>query len=51
MERKITNTPLQSELYAAMREDDMNLAYLNDFCVIVRQEGFANLPGLSILNM
>ena len=51
VERKITNTPLQSELYAAMREDDMNLAYLNDFCVIVRQEGFANLPGLSILNM
>ena len=51
VERKITNTPLQSELYAAMREGDMNLAYLNDFCVIVRQEGFANLPGLSILNM
>ena len=50
VERKITDTPLQSELYAAMREEDTHLAYLNDFCQIVRDESFANLPGLSVLN-
>lgn len=51
VERKITDTPLTSELYAAMREEDAQRAYLNDFCTIVREEGFANLPGLSVLQM
>lgn len=51
VERKITDTPLTSELYAAMREEDASCAYLNDFCTIVREEGFANLPGLSRLQM
>ncbi|XXQ68615.1 LysR family transcriptional regulator [Neisseriaceae bacterium B1] len=51
VERKITHTPLTSELYAAMREEDAERAYLNDFCAIVRDEGFANLPGLSVLHM
>lgn len=51
VERKITDKPLTSELYAAMREEDAERAYLNDFCRIIREEGFANLPGLSVLTM
>lgn len=51
VERQITDTPLQSELYAAMREEDASRAYLNDFCEIVRHESFANLPGLSVLTV
>lgn len=50
VQRPIGNTPLRSELFAAMREEDVNRAYLNDFCEIVRCESFANLPGLSVLN-
>ena len=49
--RQIGNTPLQSELYAAMRVDDAERAYVNDFCEIVRRESFANLSGLSVLNL
>lgn len=49
--RQIGEPPLQSELYAAMRSEDSERAYLNDFCEIVRQEGFATLPGLSVLDM
>ena len=51
VERKITDDSLTSELYAAMREEDAERAYLNDFCTIVREESFANLPGLSILQI
>lgn len=51
VERKITKISLISKLYAAMREQDSQCAYLNDFCQIVRQESFANLPGLSILHI
>lgn len=51
VERKIMDTPLRSELYAAVREGDAHLAYIHDFCEIVRQEGFNNLPGLSKLNI
>ena len=49
--RPIGEQPLQSELYAAMREGDSNRAYINDFCTIIRQESFANLPALSVLMM
>ena len=49
--RTLTNTPLQSELYAALRAEDAERAYLTDFCNIVRNEGFATLPGLSALHM
>lgn len=49
VERKITEHSLQSKLYAAMREEDKDLAYLNDFCEIIRSESFANLSGLSVL--
>ncbi len=48
--RPIGDTPLTSELYAAMRSEDVNCAYIQDFCEIVRQESFANLSGLSVLN-
>ena len=51
VERKITDNSLTSELYAAMREEDAERAYLNDFCTIVREESFANLPGLSTLQI
>ena len=47
--RQIGVPPLQSELYAAMRCEDGERAYMNSFCDIVRQEGFATLPGLSAL--
>lgn len=47
---QIGDEPLRSELYAAMRSEDLNRAYLNDFCEIVRNESFANLTGLSVLS-
>ena len=49
--RPITEAGLQSELYAAMRAEDTNKTYLDNFCQIVRDEGFANLAGLSVLAM
>ncbi|MDO5640158.1 MAG: LysR family transcriptional regulator [Neisseria sp.] len=49
--RKITAKGLQSELYAAMRAEDAGKSYLDNFCQIVRERGFADLPGLSVLEM
>ena len=49
--RPITSNGLQSELYAAMRAEDAGKSYLDNFCQIVRERGFADLPGLSVLNM
>ena len=49
--RPITAHGLQSELYAAMRTEDGSKTYLDNFCQIVRDRGFADLPGLSILEM
>lgn len=49
--RPITKNGLQSELYAAMRAEDMGKTYLENFCQIVRDRGFADLPGLSVLEM
>ena len=49
--RPITSRGLQSELYAAMRAEDAGKSYLDNFCQIVRERGFADLPGLSVLNM
>ncbi|MBI0151528.1 LysR family transcriptional regulator, partial [Bifidobacterium sp. M0353] len=48
--RQIGDIPLQSELYAAMRETDSNKSYLDNFCQIVRERSFADLPGLSPLS-
>lgn len=49
--RQITSDGLQSELYAAMRAEDTGKTYLENFCQIVRDRSFADLPGLSVLEM
>ncbi|MDF7675177.1 LysR family transcriptional regulator [Neisseriaceae bacterium ESL0693] len=49
--RQITDQTLQSELYAALRESDDNKSYLDNFCQIVRDRSFADLPGLSPLEL
>ena len=49
--RKITGEGLQSELYAAMRGEDGGKTYLENFCQIVIDQSFADLPGLSVLEM
>lgn len=47
--RQITSDGLQSKLYAAIRTEDTDKSYLNNFCQIIRERGFADLPGLSEL--
>lgn len=47
--RQITGDGLQSKLYAAIRTEDTDKSYLNNFCQIIRERGFADLPGLSEL--
>ena len=47
--RTIGSPPLTSELYAGMRSDDTHKSYLDNFCQIIRDRGFADLPGLSVL--
>ena len=47
--RQITDDGLQSKLYAAIRTEDMDKSYLNNFCQIIRERGFTDLPGLSEL--
>ena len=49
--RQITSNGLQSELYAATRTEDADKSYLDNFCQIVRERSFADLPGLSELKM
>ena len=49
--RQITSNGLQSELYAAIRAEDADKSYLDNFRQIVRERGFADLPGLSELEM
>ena len=49
--RQITANGLQSELYAATRTEDADKSYLDNFCQIVRERSFADLPGLSELKM
>lgn len=49
--RQITENGLQSNLYTAMRTEDQDKTYLDNFCRIVRELGFAELPGLSVLEM
>ncbi|MCF7521864.1 LysR family transcriptional regulator [Neisseria sp. ZJ106] len=47
--RQITETGLHSELYAATRSEDSGKSYLDNFCQIVRDRSFADLPGLTVL--
>lgn len=49
--RQIGDTPLQSELYAAMRSDDTHKTFIDNFCHIVREQSFADLPGLTLLSL
>lgn len=51
VQRQITADGLQSKLYAAIRTEDADKSYLDNFCQIVRERGFADLPGLSELEM
>ncbi|ETD73134.1 LysR family transcriptional regulator [Pelistega indica] len=44
--KQIGQTPLRSNLYAAIRENQKNIAYLNDFIKIVQDQSFMRLPGL-----
>lgn len=47
--RKITSRGLYSNLYAAIRESDLNKAYLIDFHNTVKSVSFSTLPDLMIL--
>lgn len=47
--RKITEEGLYSNLYAAIRREDANLAYIEDFHQTVKAQSFSTLPGLSVL--
>lgn len=47
--RQITEQGLQSNLYAAIRREDRELAYLDYFYETVKEQSFATLPALSVL--
>lgn len=47
--RKITEQGLYSNLYAAVRESDVDVAYIRDFYETVKERSFSTLPGLSVL--
>ncbi|UTH72492.1 LysR family transcriptional regulator [Chromobacterium sp. IIBBL 290-4] len=47
--RQVGDPGLRSELYAAIRVDDAERAYMLDFAQTVRDSSFATLPGLSAL--
>ena len=49
--RKITEKGLYSNLYAAIRKEDANLAYIEDFHQTVKAQSFSTLPGLSVLEL
>lgn len=49
--RKITEEGLYSNLYAAIRKEDANLAYSEDFHQTVKAQSFSTLPGLSVLEL
>ena len=49
--RKITEEGLYSNLYAAIRKEDANLAYIEDFHQTVKTQSFSTLPGLSVLEL
>lgn len=47
--RRITEKGLYSNLYGAVRENDINTAYITDFHNTVKAKSFATLPDLLIL--
>lgn len=46
--RQLTSQGLQSKLYAAIREESRELAYMQDFYHTVCTQCFSSLPGLSV---
>ncbi|AUI66170.1 MULTISPECIES: LysR family transcriptional regulator [Glaesserella] len=48
--RKVTQQGLYSNLYSAIRESEINRAYIDDFHNTVKAESFASLPGLLVLS-
>lgn len=48
--KKITKQGLYSNLYAAFREIDKDIAFLDDFYQTVKTQSFSTLPGLSVLD-
>lgn len=46
---RITEQGLQSELYAAMRQEECDKRYLTHFCQIVRERTFAELPAVRLI--
>ena len=48
--RKITEKGLYSNLYAAIRVEDRNVAYIDDFYETVKNQCFATLPDLVVLD-
>lgn len=48
--KKITNQGLYSNLYAAFREMDAEVAFVDDFYQTVKAQSFSTLPGLSVLD-
>lgn len=49
--RQITDQGLHSNLYAAVRESDNDKRYLAEFCDIIREGCFRDLPGLRTLTL
>ncbi len=47
--RQITDNGLYSNLYAAFREADAGVAFVDDFYQTVKTQSFSTLPGLSVL--
>lgn len=48
--KKITDEGLYSNLYAAYRESDKNIAYIDDFYQTVKSQSFSTLPSLLVLD-
>lgn len=48
--RKITEKGLYSNLYSAIRESDLDTAYISDFHNTVKAQSFATLPDLLVLD-
>lgn len=48
--KKITEKGLYSNLYAAIRKEDQAIAYIDDFYETVKNQSFATLPGLVVLD-
>lgn len=48
--RKITEKGLYSNLYSAIRESDVDTAYISDFHNTVKAQSFATLPDLLVLD-